>query len=269
MEEKRAIKINLPILIFVFLQIILIVLIVVTVNQINSEKRGVINVEVEGLANEIPDLPEYGKQDIEYGIYAAMSATTSEIRKNGIYIRDGSLIDNYYEDAGKRYVNFIADIPDAGRSYRIVAEWDDDMTGDLLYDSGSGGRIGVLCLESDELIYGEFDCKPYRGYMKYVIIDSLLDVAQDLIGENVLLTPEYRNEDMEDYKVKIEYFDCDTQCYCRVAANFEKEETSKLLDGFIESLGFGLDEISYYFYDCDNEVMWVGVDGEFYVTARD
>ena len=265
MEEKRAIKINLPILIFVFLQLIFIILIVVTINQINGEKRGVINVEVEGLADEIPNLPEYGKQDIEYGIYAAMSATTSEIRKNGIYIRDGSLIDNYYEDAGKRYVNFIADIPDAERSYRIVAEWDDDMTGDLLYDSGSGGRIGILCLEPDELIYGEFDCRPWRGYMKYVIIDSLFDIWNKPIDSNSILTvtPE-SNEDMENYRVKFEHLTCDTQCFCQVTTEEEKETIVKSFEEFIQGLGFKAKDFPYYFNDCSGEKMWIDKNGTFH-----
>ncbi len=261
MEEKKVIKFNLPILIFVFLQLLFIILIVVAINRANSEKIGVINVEVEGLANEIPNLPEYGKEDIEYSIYAAISAATPEINKKGIYIRDGSIIDIYYEDAGKRYINFVADIPTLERSYRVIAEWDDGVTGDLLYDSASGGKIGVLCLEKDELIYGEFDCKPYREYMKNVILGSLLEAGAETISSDVTLIPRY-GESGESLRIEIRYSDCgETQCVCRVAIGAEKEEISKELDGLIEKLGFRADDIPRYFSDCDNEYMWVDEAG--------
>lgn len=269
MEKKQAIQINPVVLVAILVQIIFIILLVATFNIFQVRDGEMTMVDVEGLASEITDLPDFGKEDVEHDIYQVLANNTDGvIQKKGIYIRDGSLTNNYYEDEELHYVNFIADIPEMEQSYQIVSSWKDEEYNDPLYGNISGVMSGILCLDENELIYGEFDCKPFRGYMKYVIIDSLLGVLREEMGDDVMLTSEFA-EDMEDYKVKIEYSDCDTMCYCRIGTEEERKIAKEKFESFINSLGFKMEDIPYYFDNCEGDLMWVGEDGTFYVEATD
>lgn len=270
MEKQPIIKINPITFIAILIQIVFIVLLIVTLNGFIGTNREMPRVEVDGLTSEIEDLPEFGGEDIEHDIYLALRENISSetLRKNGIKIRNGSLINNYYESLGLYYVNFIIDIPDIEQSYQVIAKWTDDgYGGDPLYDDVSGVVTGVLCLDSDQLIYGEFDCKPWRDYVKHVIIDSLLDLGQDEIGNNIMLTSEYR-DNMEDYKVKMEYFGCDTMCYCRVASGEEKKLAVEKFEGFIKGLGFKAEDVPIYFDNCEGDEVWIDEEGAFHLGAR-
>ena len=263
--EERPIKVNPVVALAILIQVIFVILIIVTLSKLNTGDEGVLEVEVSGLVGEIDNLPEFGKKDIEYGIYNAISENTdsSIIQKKGIYIREGSLINNYYEDFNMHYVNFIADIPEIGQSYQVVSRW---------YDSEDvympDIATGVSCLDSVQLIYGDFECKDYLGYMKYVIVDSLLDIERVAIGDDIILTSEYQGDDMEGYRIKIEKLDCETQCYCQVASEEVKKTASESLENFVEGIGFGPKDIAYYFYDCSDEKLWADENGDYHLREN-
>ena len=266
MEEKPLIRINPAIMIAFLVQVLFVVLLVVAFNHFYDTGTGVVKVEMGGLTDELDNLTEIDETDIESGVYQALASNTDGIiRKRGAYIRENSLIENYYENLGMHYANFIVDIPDANQSYRVVARWIDSNISD---GDVSGAATGVLCLDDKELIYGYFDCKPYLEYMKYTILDSLFSTGAESLDGDVTLIPVF-GESEDDFKVGIRYSDCDeTECICRVAKEAEKKETLKKFDGLIEKLGFRADSVARYFGDCEGEYMWVDENKVLHVLEK-
>ena len=259
MESKFEIKMNPMVVVALLLQVVFVVLLVVTFNDLNGSDAEIPKVEVGSLDSKTESLPEFGAEDIEYNIYLAIENNIRDgvVQKKGVNIRDGSLIENYYEEIGLHYLNFIVDIPDVAQSYQVVAKWEDGEQGDVLYDNLSGVATGVLCLDSEQLIYGEFDCKPLRSYMKNTILYSLLMSGAESIGDNVTLVPEYEGSE-DNLRVKIAFSDCgEAQCICKVPDEAEKNVASAGFVDLMERLRLSMDDIPYYFYNCENEVVWI------------
>lgn len=254
MEDKKPIiNIN-PITVgIIVLQIFFIILMVFSFWNFFNQKEPSVNMEVAGLVQEIPGLPNRGKDDIEYNIYKAVSrnSVSNEIQKKGVYIREGSLVNDYYENMDIHYVGFIADIPDIRQSYKVVYEWSDDKDNEYLSPDYSAV---TMCLDESQLIYGDFNCSDEKNYVKNIIVS-------DMIRGNEFTLPGYEDIGLSfessprygDFKIKINYLACGYQCICQEVSQEEKERALKGFEEFINKLGFIPEEIPYYFYNCGDD----------------
>lgn len=93
----------------------------------------------------------------------------------------------------------IIDIEEVGYSFKIGYSWiKNSETVDL-------GSVEATCLSSDELIYGEFNCKDNPMILTAIELDPILNILP-YFGENYIIKPRLdENEDGEYYTIVIEY----------------------------------------------------------------
>lgn len=251
MENNIAKNVN-PITIVVALfQVILIIVVVVTLNNIFSNDSKVqLGIEVAGLQQEIEGLPEKRKEDIEYYIYKAVASVKgeSEIQNTGVLIRENSLINTYYKDFDIHYINFIADVPEAEQSYQVLLEWSEDP--ENKYISPSYSAV-VLCLDKSQLIYGDFDCDHQNDYFRNTeVMNMLYRHGYALPSKPSLKMRTESYPSSPDFKVKINYVYCESQCDCLAVSTDKQAEGVKVFEDFVKSLGFRPEDIPHYFDNC-------------------
>ncbi len=258
MENNFTQKINPVIVVAVFVQIVFVIVAVVSIKQILESNQPKLEVNVTGLTQEIPGLPESGKEKIEYYVYQAISDNSpgSNISKTGVNIREGSLINKYYENANIHYVNFIADIPEAEQSYQVAYEWSDDAANKYISPAVSAA---VTCLDEAQLVYGNFDCDRKNDNLKQTLITMIIRAMGGRPEEEggIYLAV----DDPRDFKVKINYFVCDTMCLCERVNENRKQQALTVFDNFIEGLGYNSDSVPHYFYNCEDEAKILDENG--------
>ena len=252
MENKSIKNFNPIIMIAALLQIIFVIVAVISIKQILESNQPTLEVEVTGLTSEIDGLKESNKRIIEYSVYQAISINSpgSNIDKTGVDIREGSLINKYYEKANIHYANFIADVPNAKQSYQVAYIWSED---ELNRYVSPDAAIAVTCLPQDQLIYGDFDCNHNRDYMKQDMITMILKAlsGKPKADSDVILDVESTSS--SDYKIKISYALCDSMCICKLTTEDGKQQALEEYDEFISGLGYNPNDITHYFYNCENE----------------
>lgn len=259
MEERLRKTINPIIIVAVFIQIIFVIVAVLSIRQIIESNQPTLEAKVTGLTSEIQDLTEDGKHSIEYGIYQAISenSPSDNVEKGGVDIREGSLISNYYQDANVHYVSFIADIPNVNQSYRVAHIWSVD--GNNKYVSPNI-NTAVTCLPEDQLIYGNFKCNhkrnEYGKEMLLMILRIVGGIIEDDNGDELLLNAAF-GINSDDFRVRINYALCDSMCICKKASEEGKQQALNTYNDFIKGLGYEPDGFTHYFYNCENESMYL------------
>lgn len=254
MEEQSHRTINPIIMVALFVQIIFIIVAILSIRQVLESNQPSLQVEVTGLTTEIEGLAESNKEIIEHSVYQAISinSPSSNISKTGVNIRDGSLINRYFEEANMHYANFIADIPNASQSYQVAYVWSDDQMNKYVSPDRA---IAVTCLAQEQLIYGDFNCSHSQDKYK---MDMVMMVIRALQGKSkadsdvVLSIDPYTGYD--DFKIRINYALCDSMCICKKATEEGKQRALAEYDQFMRDLGYSPDDISHYFYNCENEI---------------
>ena len=96
--DNRKIKINPVSAVLIFFQVIFIILMIISFRNLFNSSEPKLDIEVSGLRDEITGLSEEGKEVIEYNIYQAVSlnSISDNIQKSGVFIREGSLINEYF-----------------------------------------------------------------------------------------------------------------------------------------------------------------------------
>ena len=242
MSDEPKITINPVIVTLVVLQIVFIILMIFSFNNVLKVDNPVLNVGVNGLDQEIEGLTEEGKQDIEYSIYRAIannSANSDTVQRSGVYVRDGSLVNTYFEKINIKYISFIADIPDLEQSYKVAYVWTDDSSNK--YVSPDYTAV-TFCLPKEQL-----------GYAKK-------EIVANLIRGNDYMIPGYddvgilfdSNVQFDNFRIRFNYLICESQCSCVTVSEEKKEEAIKAFeDYYIYGLGFVPSELSYYFDNCN------------------
>lgn len=238
---------------FVIAQLIVTVLIVAGFQAVLADDRVGLGVEVGGLQQQIQGLPDSSQKTIEYQIYQAVAknTTSGNVQNSGVTIRDGSLINDYYEDINVHYVSFIADIANAGQSYRVVHEWSNDLKNKYVSPNAA---TGVICLDKSELIYGEFNCDASNDYLKNTMVYEMiyaLGYISPRSGMHMVMLPEaYASS--PDFKIKLYYRECVTMCMCMKATEAQKTAILAKFDELVGNLGFRSSEIPHYFDNCED-----------------
>ena len=190
-------------------------------------------------------LEEAETDGIDFYLYNAIVASSNvdNLGKIETVVRDGSMI-NFYDQENKiHYVNYIIDIPSLEQSYQAYHVWSDDTQNVV---TGTDGLTGVMCLEPDQLIYGEFNCVSTNLDARNLIIKGMLQITK-FDGFSVIAK---ESSGTADVKFMIQYADCDSQCVCRAASESEKQIATNKFGEFVEGLGFRLKDIDYYFDNC-------------------
>ncbi len=203
------------------------------------------------IANALPrikitNINEYSKQyninsetvaEIENSLYnvTALNSENIDTNKNTAIIRSNSFTYEHHDDTNMNSITFIADIESLRQSYRVNYEWP-DKNSDLMTIS-EFGTIS-LCLEKNELIYDDFNCKDvqttqagtndpiikilphtvkneysvyyikdYKGGINQIHIDiyACIDKQADPIEEEARAWLKENIQNLNNYKVTVSY----------------------------------------------------------------
>lgn len=164
-------------------------------SQLNKNPYGD-NVAIKNYDQKVKNLPNDYKNLFSAMLFEAVKVNLPDVKPgdiNGGTIREGS--DTQQEvTTGRQYAgSFIVDIESVKQSYRVQYEYSSNP-GDGF---SSGYPLLVSCLEKDELIYGDFNCKdkqtensqetdPIIGILPYVTLDYELRAIYDDSGDITL-----------------------------------------------------------------------------------
>ncbi|MBQ3352759.1 hypothetical protein IJG89_00175 [Candidatus Saccharibacteria bacterium] len=261
MNNEQKVRVDPIKIAAVIIQVLFIIVAIVSIRQILEPKRIMLEVDVAGLNQEVPGLPDFGRDEIEFYVYRAVSHNnpTNQVIKNGFSIREGSLISKYYEDANINYVNFIVDIPSIEQSYRAAYVWSDKKNNEYI---SPNVNVAVTCLNEDEMIYDDFGCKNDSMYSAQTVVALIMRAINYRLEDNSLvMEPEYYGED-RDLRVKLYYSECDTTCFCRKVEEDGKNQALASFDDFMVGLGYSLEDVAFYFYNCEDEARVINEYGE-------
>lgn len=259
MEEQPKKKVNPIIIAAIVVQIIFIIVAALSIKQILESNQPELKVEVTGLTSEIPGLTENSKDSIEHAVYRAVSdnSPSKNIEKSGVDIREGSLINKYYEDANINYVSFIADVPNASQSYQVAHIWSSD--GKNKYVSPDI-NVAVTCLPKEQLVYGDFECDHKQDDHKKDIVMMIIRAVGgklDTDSDNDLLLTLEPGTNYDNFKIKINYALCESMCVCKKATEEDKQRALAMYDEFIKGLGYNPEDFDHYFYSCENDAFYL------------
>ncbi len=177
MEEKqsqfqRFIRQN-PIIVclFVILQIVFIVLVIFTIRGANTNNFKEPDLQINNLTSDIKDLPDSSSQAIQTALYDAIisnDGALQSIKQSDAKIREGTLINTYFERQNMHYVNFIVDITSIEQSYQVFHEWSNDDTNQYYLLNNT---TLVMCPLAEQVIYTQFNCHDNmnRGGQKFIV----------------------------------------------------------------------------------------------------
>lgn len=253
MQDKIRENVNVVTVGLGLVQVIFIIFIVVAFMSVLRDDRVELGIGVSGLQQQIEGLPDSSKESIEYYIYQAVAnnSASENVQKTGVIVRDGSLVDNYYEDLNIHYVNFIADLPDVGQSYQVFHEWSDDLKNEYISPDLA---TGVMCLDNEDLIYGDFECDHSNDYLRKAVAYNMiykLGLMNTESGLSLQMLPEsYASS--PDFKVRIYYRECVKTCACATVSENKKTIALNAFDDFVSGLGLKPSSIPHYFDNCEN-----------------
>lgn len=146
--------------VFIFIQITFVILLAILINRFaNTETFEESNLPISNLEKDLQDLPENSVSTIQVALYDAVAenhGTLSDIEKNDAKVRDGTMVNLYFERQNMHYINFIVDIPSVQQSYQIFNEWSDNPVNKYYM---TNKVTMAMCLPEDEIIYQNFSCE--------------------------------------------------------------------------------------------------------------
>lgn len=268
--ENEDKEINLGMLSFVAVQLIITIILVISFQNVLAPDKIILGMKIDEIAQEVDGLSEDNKELLEFVVYNAVAKniTDNNVRLDGAIVRDGSLKNTYFEEVDINFVSFIVDIPDAKRSYQVVYEWSDDEENMYVPKNDAAA---ALCLESDQLIYGDFNCDHSKDWWRRYYASTILQAYGNVL-------PGYRNmaslgeDDMndanetifevggiastegefasDDFKVKLGYMICESQCECYSVDEDKKNRVIVAYKEFLDRIGFTVEQVPYYFDNC-------------------
>lgn len=137
--------------------IVIIVLVSILVNLLKPNPYGP-EIIINNFDMFFDEVPGDRKDLVQASLYNVVSRNITDnilsIPESGAMIRDGSVESHYSENEGVWVGSFIVDIEEIRQSYDGFFEWGGNG------ESFGGGYVALFtCLRTDQLIYGDFDCK--------------------------------------------------------------------------------------------------------------
>ncbi|MCR5699972.1 MAG: hypothetical protein K6G49_00865 [Candidatus Saccharibacteria bacterium] len=189
--------------IFVLLQIIFVILLIFVIKNLNTSTFEESNLPVSNLKQDLQDLPENSVETIQTALYDAVATnqgTLNSIEDSDARVREGTLVNLYFEKQNMHYVNVIIDIPSIQQSYQIFNEWSDNPTNQFYMLNMA---TMAMCLSKDQIIYQDFNCK-----------DKYNQKGQNIVTAEFLkyftfnqFTPILRNSDLSTVYINPVSFD--------------------------------------------------------------
>lgn len=187
--ERRTIQINPILTILVIIQLLFIIFIVIAVSNILNDQNNVAKVDIDDYSdissgividstNDLDADTDFALDDTKKSViggilYDVVSLNNIDnIQNNKATIRQNSVHYAYIDDLQIYFLNFIVDLEDLGQSYRIVYRWADEYPNKSV---PTNEPAMAFCLQSEELIYGDFNCKDsYNGHGTDLVVYDLL-----------------------------------------------------------------------------------------------
>ena len=177
---------------------------------------------------------------IQYALFNAISDNTEREWGNGeikdIMVREGTFNQSFVESSGIHSVSFIVDSESIEQSYRVRYQWADKKTQVLADDANA-----VVCVNDDEMIYGDFGCKdmfsgqtqfadPILAFLPYSTLSYVITGGGDVGGKYKL-------------NVKIQLSAADVRLDADAAAEAYKAQAR----AWVKSIGMNLDDYIFNF----------------------
>ena len=228
--------------IFILFEIIFIVFIIITIRNLS---KGEIEVPKMGINNYsvIPEgvivgktenglnfeLDEVKKSIIENTLYEEILLNnTNNVGNNDAKIREGSIHNVYISELDVYLLNFIVDVNNLKQSYRVVYRWSDSNPNENIPQNVPAI---AFCLDDNELIYEDFDCKD-----KYSEDTVVYDLLQNKTFHKSVLSLSGDVYNGEPLNIII-YADSDEE--------FVKEAAVEEISSYLSKVGFDLNHFEY------------------------
>lgn len=242
-QNKIQNKVNIVIVVFVFLQLIFLILVGTGFSRIASESFLSPYIAFDDLVlNSVEKMPDDNISFINKLIYSAVSLNVDDIANiedSGGVVRIDSVAQKYFERINMNYTTFILDIPAIRQSYRVFNEWSDDEMNAYIMRNNS---TMVMCLDKSEMIYDDFNCQDaYGGMAKYSIMDSFGIAANFSENENLNNYEIDYGDGIDDTFVDINVMACGDEKI--------KEKAKSDVAGFFKELGYDLEAFNYRMVD--------------------
>lgn len=149
----------------------------------------------------VSELPQNIRNNINRVMYNAVNDELNDQIKNrniGAIIREGSYTQSEISEYEAFLSSFIVDIEALRQSFVVNVKWSKNASivipGDLLT---------IDCPTSDQLIYGEFDCKRILGLSEYD--DSISQFLPYITSDFRVVAPDIENKILRVYIYKYRY----------------------------------------------------------------
>ena len=227
------------VIIFIFMEILIIVLIIASAQSLSHNDFQTPNIPVSSFQQELDNMPNGSKEAIQSSIYSAIAlngGTISSIGDSDAKIREGTLINHYFQDINMNYISFIVDIPSIEQSYWVFHEWSSDNNNKKYMINQS---TMVSCPVKQQIIYYNFDCEDkYNGR------------SQNIVAKEFFPEIKKESDDFTEFNAFV-----DSENSSRIiidAIHQNPSESTKKSDlekvkSAVESLGISPDLFEYYF----------------------
>jgi len=165
MEEENPSKIQqflhqnaIGVIVFLVIQIIIVILLVTIISNINNNSFEAPSTKIFNLTQKVNDLPTDSVEPIQVSLYDAVEinkGTLQSITDSDAEVRDGSVVNLYFEKQNVHYVSFIVDIPSISQSYQVFHEWSDEANNPYIMLNMA---TMTMCLPQSMSIYEDFKC---------------------------------------------------------------------------------------------------------------
>lgn len=243
MENNVKQNVNIITVLLVAIEIVFLIFSAIAFKSLAIDESDVAKVEVDDIFQSIEGMPVSSGEIIANALFdtVADNSNESNIQKSGAVIRDNTLINNYYDGLNLHYVNFIVDIPNLKQSYQIFHEWSDDNKNPYLI---ANNTTMVMCIaDKNKVIYEDFICKDKQNsFGKYLIVDSF-KLYSEMLGVDPyfdgieVVSEEQNNSDTPYNYIKIMAISCGDDKL--------KENAKKIVNEYLNSLGFSLNDFEY------------------------
>ena len=241
MQNQSYTKINPIVVIAVLIQLLFIVLVIATINNVLNAEQDNPKVSIDNYSQVENSIELEGnvgnnlKKDIlGRAIYRTVSMNyDGNLKNSGANVREGSMRSLYLDDYDYQYMSFLIDLPDIEQTYRVVYRQGDDNTPGGLFGIDDYNAI-VFCPREADLIYEPFDCQDGFGTTAMDSILMTLIRYSEFDGFAVNPVIDLKTGNIETIEIVVE-------------SNNEKQQEAAVnkVKEFLESVGMNPDDYTY------------------------
>lgn len=241
MDSEKKRQINLPLIIFIIVQIIIIAILTFIVSStsksdnITVETNRLPDASIDNLRSSIPNISAEQAKNIELALFAVMreNSNTQDFANSSA---KASIIEDtislvHFENRKGNLFSAVINAPDLNQSYDLYYGYPDDNNGDFQ------GFISILCpARKESKIYPNFDCKDTSSLnpSQLSIVESFLPYMS-FNYFSVSINSQEDNTEIQIYPTQFDLDDTTKKSYI--------EQTKQA----VNSLGVSPDLFSYRF----------------------